>query len=56
MNNSLFSKKRCHKNLTEEEKDEILLVYEGASWYKLIRLKIPENIEIIHIPPYTPET
>ncbi|MGF0096701.1 hypothetical protein ACQRC6_09705, partial [Peptoniphilus sp. SGI.035] len=33
----------------------ILLVCDGATWHKSNGLKIPENIEITHIPPYTPE-
>lgn len=36
-------------------KDKILLVCDGASWHKSGTLKIPENIELIFIPPYTPE-
>ena len=28
---------------------------DGAAWHKSKELKIPENIEIFHIPPYTPE-
>ena len=44
------------EKLAEEYKeDKILLVCDGASWHKSKGLKIPENIEIIHIPPYTPE-
>ena len=44
------------EKLSEEYKeDKILLVCDGASWHKSKGLKIPENIEIIHIPPYTPE-
>lgn len=35
--------------------DYILLVADGASWHKSKALNIPENIKIIHIPPYTPE-
>lgn len=37
------------------KEDKILLVCDGATWHKSNGLKIPENIEIIHIPPYTPE-
>ena len=28
---------------------------DGAAWHKSGSLKIPDNIEIIFIPPYTPE-
>lgn len=36
-------------------RDKIILVCDGASWHKSASLKIPENIELIFIPPYTPE-
>ena len=35
--------------------DYILLVTDGASWHKSNALEIPHNIEIFHLPPYTPE-
>ena len=35
--------------------DQILLICDGAGWHKSNGLKIPENITILHIPPYTPE-
>ena len=35
--------------------DEILLVCDGAAWHKSNGLKKPSNIQITHIPPYTPE-
>ncbi len=33
----------------EYKEDKILLVCDGATWHKSKGLKIPENIEIIHI-------
>lgn len=36
-------------------KDKIILACDGAAWHKSRSLKIPENIELIFIPPYTPE-
>ena len=36
-------------------KDKIILVCDGAAWHKSSGLNVPENIEIIFIPPYTPE-
>lgn len=36
-------------------KEEILLVCDGATWHKSQGLEIPDNIHIVHIPPYTPE-
>jgi len=35
--------------------DIILLCCDGAAWHKAGGLDIPENIELFHIPPYTPE-
>ena len=36
-------------------KDKIILVCDGAAWHKSGSLRIPENIELVFIPPYTPE-
>ena len=35
--------------------DLILLVCDGASWHKSKELKVPANIELLYLPPYTPE-
>ena len=35
--------------------DLIVMVCDGAAWHKAKAMKIPDNIKIIHIPPYTPE-
>ena len=35
--------------------DLIILVLDGASWHKSKILEIPDNVEFIHLPPYTPE-
>lgn len=35
--------------------DQILLVCDGAAWHKSKTLKVPENITLLGIPPYTPE-
>ena len=35
--------------------DQILLVCDGAAWHKSKTLKVPENITMLGIPPYTPE-
>ena len=35
--------------------DIILMVCDGAAWHKSKAMKKPENIRIVHIPPYTPE-
>ena len=39
----------------ELDGEEILLVMDGAGWHKSKGLKIPKNIEIIYLPPYSPE-
>ena len=44
------------EKLSEEYKDDIiLLICDGASWHKSKGLKIPQNIVISNIPPYTPK-
>ena len=44
------------KELSQEFKDEyVLLVCDNAGWHNSKGLIIPDNIEIMHIPPYTPE-
>ena len=35
--------------------DYIVLVADGAGWHKSKGLMIPSNIEIVNLPPYTPE-
>ena len=35
--------------------DYLLLVIDNAIWHKSSTLKIPSNIELAFIPPYTPE-
>ncbi|MBQ8359655.1 MAG: transposase [Oscillospiraceae bacterium] len=35
--------------------DILLLCCDGAAWHKSGALAFPENIELFHIPPYTPE-
>lgn len=34
---------------------EIILVLDGAGWHKSSMLKVPRNIEIVYLPPYSPE-
>ena len=36
-------------------KDIIILACDGAAWHKANHLEIPDNIQIVFIPPYTPE-
>lgn len=38
-----------------DPKDKIILACDGAAWHKSGSLRIPENIELVFIPPYTPE-
>jgi len=35
--------------------DKIALVMDGAGWHKSKNLKIPGNIIILYLPPYSPE-
>lgn len=35
--------------------DKIILVMDGAGWHKAKNLQVPENIEIMLLPPYSPE-
>jgi len=34
---------------------EAVIIMDGAGWHKSQNLKIPEGIEINHLPPYSPE-
>lgn len=34
---------------------KIILVMDGAGWHKSKSLEVPENIEIVLLPPYSPE-
>lgn len=44
------------ENLLENYKDKkIALIIDGAGWHKSKGLKIPENIDIFLLPPYSPE-
>lgn len=35
--------------------DILVVVCDGATWHKSSKLEVPENMTILHIPPYTPE-
>ena len=35
--------------------DDIILVCDGAAWHKSNTIELPDNITLVHIPPYTPE-
>ena len=42
--------------LHDEFPDDILVVVcDGSAWHKSSKLEVPENMTILHIPPYTPE-
>ncbi len=41
--------------LSEEIKEDFILIMDGAGWHKSKGLVIPRNIQIIIIPPYCPE-
>lgn len=36
-------------------KDQIIMVMDGAGWHKSKNLTVPGNIEIVYLPPYSPE-
>ena len=35
--------------------EKIAMVVDGAGWHKSKSLKVPENMRLIHLPPYSPE-
>jgi hypothetical protein len=35
--------------------EKIAMVVDGAGWHKSKKLKIPENMRLLHLPPYSPE-
>jgi putative transposase len=44
------------EEMSKEYADEkIILVMDGAGWHKSKNLQVPDNIEIILLPPYSPE-
>ena len=46
----------CLNELSKEFRNDIIvLICDGAAWHKSVKLKIPDNIAILFIPPYTPE-
>ena len=49
MNLFLRKKSECYPD------DKILIIMDGAGWHKSKNLIVPENIEILHLPPYSPE-
>lgn len=43
------------EELSKEIKTDFILIMDGAGWHKSKNLIIPENIQIILLPPYCPE-
>jgi hypothetical protein len=39
----------------ELNEKKIIMIMDGAGWHKSKDLKVPSNIEIIYLPPYSPE-
>jgi len=39
----------------EYSSDKLALIMDGAGWHKSGDLKVPENIKIFFLPPYSPE-
>jgi transposase len=44
-----------HEMSNAYAKESIILVMDGAGWHKSKFLQVPDNIEIIILPPYSPE-
>lgn len=36
-------------------KEQAVLIMDGAGWHKARRLKVPERVTILYLPPYSPE-
>lgn len=51
-NNMNIYLERLSKSLKSEK---VILVLDGAAWHKSNELKVPRNIELLHLPPYSPE-
>ena len=43
------------EELSEEIKEDFILIMDGASWHKSKDLIVPKNIQIVLLPPYCPE-
>ena len=43
------------QELSKEIKEDFILIMDGAGWHKSKHLIIPQNIEIVLLPPYCPE-
>lgn len=44
------------KEVADRHRDEfILMVMDAAGWHVAAELRVPENIRVIHLPPYSPE-
>jgi transposase-like protein len=41
--------------LAKEIDEEIIIIMDGAGWHKSKELVIPQNIQVIYLPPYSPE-
>lgn len=49
MNLFLQKMSECYNN------EKIVIVMDGAGWHKSKKLIVPENLTVIHLPPYSPE-
>jgi transposase len=43
------------KELSGKIKEDLILIMDGAGWHKSKNLIIPNNIQIVLLPPYCPE-
>ena len=44
-----------NKFAEEFSHEDVLIIMDGAGWHKSKSLIIPSNIEILYLPPYSPE-
>jgi transposase len=41
--------------LSRKTKEDLILIMDGAGWHKSKNLIVPQNIQIVLLPPYCPE-
>jgi len=40
---------------TRHPRNRVIMILDGAGWHRSTELKIPDNIRLVHLPPYSPE-
>lgn len=42
--------------VSKRHRDEFIIMFvDGAGWHKALKLKIPKNMKLLYLPPYSPE-